>query len=378
MEARIVFRSTLIVLATIAAAYILVSSLHILIVTLLAIIIASAARPSVRRFAQIGLPSAASILLVYAAILVSVAILMVLVVPPVVNQMGNYLSNENRLGDRLQTVAQWIDTTVSTLTGSPVNIATQENLASLDSAAASVVEQVRSLAPQVVNDLGGLLGDLVLVFVMGVYWLTSRDKIADFIENVLALRSRYKANQIILEVETAVGSYVRGVVAVALIVGVLNFIALLILNVPNAAIYAFIIGVMTMLPVVGGFIGGGGATLLAALTSPAHGALVFVVFVLIQQLETHYLTPRVMSRSMRIDPLLVIIGILAGFTLYGVVGGIVAVPIIGTITILLRSLVIEPQVEKVANKIEGGAVILNTGESITENETTPGGIIIGR
>lgn len=85
-----------------------------------------------------------------------------------------------------------------------------------------------------------------------------------------------------------------------------------------------------------------------------------------------------MARSMRIDPLLVIIGILAGFTLYGVIGGIIAVPIIGTITILLRNLVIEPQVEKVAHKIEGGAVILNTGEPVEPDDTTPGGLVIGR
>lgn len=374
MEARNVFRNTVIVLATIAAAYILVSSIRILIVTLLAVIIASAARASVRRLERIGLPTAAAILLVYGGFLLGIGVLLLLIVPPVVNQLANFLSNEDLLSLRLQIVVNWLETTLASITGSPVNLVSPTDISN---AAASVVAQVRDIAPSFVDDLGGVLGEIVLIFVMGVYWLTSRDKIADFIETVLALRSRYKANQIILEVETAVGSYVRGVISVALIVGVLNFILLLILNVPNAATYAFIIGVMTMLPVVGGFIGGGGATLLAALSSPAHGALVFIVFVLVQQLETHYLTPRVMARSMRIDPLLVIIGILAGFTLYGVVGGIIAVPIIGTITILLRSLVIEPQVEKVANKIEGGAVILNTGEPV-EEETTPGGLVIGR
>jgi len=375
LEARIIFRNTVIVLATIAAAYILVSSIRILIVTLLAVIIASAARASVRRLERIGLPTAAAILLVYGGFLLGIGVLLLLIVPPVVNQLANFLSNEDLLSLRLQIVVNWLETTLASITGSPVNLVSPTDISN---AAASVVAQVRDIAPSFVDDLGGVLGEIVLIFVMGVYWLTSRDKIADFIETVLALRSRYKANQIILEVETAVGSYVRGVISVALIVGVLNFILLLILNVPNAATYAFIIGVMTMLPVVGGFIGGGGATLLAALSSPAHGALVFIVFVLVQQLETHYLTPRVMARSMRIDPLLVIIGILAGFTLYGVVGGIIAVPIIGTITILLRSLVIEPQVEKVANKIEGGAVILNTGESVEQDETTPGGLVIGR
>ncbi len=375
MEARIVFRNTVIVLATVAAAFILVSSIRILIVTLLAVIIASAARPAVRRLERIGLPSAAAILLVYGGILIGIGALLLLIVPPVVNQLANFLSNENLLAVRLQVVVNWLENTLSSITGSPVTLI---NAADLSSAAESIVTQVRDIAPEFVDDLGGVVGEIVLIFVMGVYWLTSRDKIADFIENILALRSRYKANQIILEVETAVGSYVRGVIAVALIVGALNFIVLLILNVPNAATYSFIIGVMTMLPVVGGFIGGGGATLLAALSSPVHGALVFIVFVLVQQLETHYLTPRVMARSMRIDPLLVIIGILAGFTLYGVIGGIIAVPIIGTITILLRTLVIEPQVEKVANKIEGGAVILNTGESVETDETTPGGLVIGR
>lgn len=363
------------VLLTIAAAYILISSLQILVVTLIAIMIASAARSLVQRLERMHIPFGAAVLLVYGAILLSVLVLTLLVLPPIVNQLTNYLTNEDRLALQMRQVVSWFERSASNFTGNDVQIIAPDQI---NAAAESLVREVNQLLPSFANGLSATLGDAILVFVMGVYWLTSRDKIADFIENLFALKTRAQINQIFEESESAVGSYVRGVISVAFIVGALNFVLLLILRVPNAATYGFIIGVTTMLPVIGGFVGGGGATLLAALASPANGVLVFLVFVVVQQLETHWLTPRVMSRSMRIDPLLVIIGILAGFGLYGVIGGVIAVPIIGTLTIVLRHLVIDPQVEKVAHKVEGGAVILNTGEPVEKDETTPGGLIIGR
>jgi predicted PurR-regulated permease PerM len=86
--------------------------------------------------------------------------------------------------------------------------------------------------------------------------------------------------------------------------------------------------------------------------------LAFISFVLVQQVENHYLTPRVMGRSVNLNPILVIVFIFIGFALGGVMGGLIAVPIAGVVGILLRHLVIEPRKEEAAPRIVEGGVLL--------------------
>ncbi len=359
MDSRTVFRNTLIVLATAAAAYILLIGIRVWIVLLIAIIIASAVRPLVVRLNRWRIPSGLAILFVYGGIALSLVILVLVVVPPVITQMANYLEEEDRLANRIVFTQLWIERRAAEFTGNPdFAIADQDQTrAAVD----DLVREVRTAAPNFLSSISGTLGEAALVFIMGVYWLTSYNGAIQFISELFTVVNRERVRELIFEIENALGSYMRGVTAVALIVGIANFIPTMLLGVQNAGTYAFIIAVGTLLPVVGALIGGIIAVFLALLTSPTQAIIVLVVFLIVQQLESTVLTPRVMSRTMRIDPLLVMVAIFTGFAMAGPIGAIISVPIIGTISILLRRLVLEPRRESVKHKVEAGAVLLNLG-----------------
>jgi predicted PurR-regulated permease PerM len=361
MSTRQVFTSTLAVLAGLATGYILLTSLRMLIVLLIAIIIASAVRPMIERLVLLRIPTGAAVPLIYAGITLFVVILSFAVLPPIINQFADYLQNDWRLANRIIVTKNWMETNLSRLTGDAVVIGDDESIRTTTS---QLVEEIRSTGPELLNDVGGLLGELVLVIVMGVYWLGAREKSIDFVTRLVPPRYRENTNEALREIEVSMGTYTRGIVFVALFVGFANFLILLLLRVPNAATYAFIIGVTTMLPVIGGFIGGGTATLLALLGSPLHGLAVFGTFVAVQQIEVHYLTPRTMSRSVGVDPLLVMVAVFVGFALYGVIGAVISVPVLGTINVLLREFVIEPRKEEVAPySLEGGVPIFKVGDT---------------
>jgi predicted PurR-regulated permease PerM len=193
---------------------------------------------------------------------------------------------------------------------------------------------------------------------MGVYWLTSRDVALEFNTRLFPIGRRTMVTQIITEIESSMGLYVRGIVLVATFVGVANYVLMSILGVPNPLTSGLIIGVTTAIPILGGYIGAAAAVLLALLSSPLHALLALASFVLVQQIENHYLTPRVMSRSVGLNPLLIIVFLFVGFSLGGVIGGLIAVPIMGTLMIILRHLVIEPrQAENAPQFVEGGILI---------------------
>ena len=79
---------------------------------------------------------------------------------------------------------------------------------------------------------------------------------------------------------------------------------------------------------------------------------------LVQQVETHYLTPRTMSNSVHISPILVIMALFIGFAVGGVVGGLIAVPLAGALMVLARHLIINPKKEEVVpQRVQGGILI---------------------
>lgn len=362
MTAKDAFRGTLVVLATLAVAYVLLLNIQIIVVLLFAIIVASAVRPIIVRLKQWRIPEGIAVLLVYGTIAVALFVLLALVVPPVVAQISGYLQNDDRLATRIVSAQVWLERAIHDVTGTNVTLAEPE---AIREAIAEIVRNVNRALPNLLGSLGATLGSAILVVVIGLYWLGSYQKAIEFVTSLFRMRDRENVETIILTIEGMMGNYVRGLVLVASIVGILNFVILSIFRVPNAVTLAFIIGITTILPVIGGFLGGGLAFFLALLTSPLNGIITLGSFIAVQQVETHFLTPRTMSRSIGVDPILVILGVFFGFTLYGVAGAILSIPILGTIYLLVRFLIIEPRLASVqAYRMEGNAVLVD-GEAMS-------------
>lgn len=357
------FRNTLVVVLTVAGAYVVYRSLHILIVLLIAVIIASAVRPAVMRVSKGRIPNGLAILMVYVALGLSLFLLGIVVLPPAISQLSDYLTNDQGLATKLNDAQTTI---VNGLGQINVHITPIDPL-EIKKTVSSTVKDITATIPSLASDFAGTLGDFVLVVVMGVYWLTGRDEAVNFVLQLFSLERRATIGEVITEIESSLGAYVRGVISVAFFVGVANFAILSLLRVPNAVTLGFIVGVTTILPLIGGYIGAGTATLLALVSSPINALFALGSFVAVQQVENHYLTPRVMSRSVGLNPILVIVFLFVGFALDGVVGGLIAVPIAGMVSVILRHLVIEPRKGVAAPQMIDGGILLPS--SIKSNVT---------
>lgn len=369
MTAQQTFRNTLVVIFTLVGAYVLFLGARILIVLLIAIIIASAIRPAVLRLKKWNIPEGIAILLIYFLIAASLFILGAIVLPPAISQFSAYVNNEQGLASRLIIAKDWLEGNITQLTGSEVNLI--EPIA-IRNAVSDVMNRFTEAMPGAASEAGGLAGDFVLMVVMGVYWLTSRNPAVEFLQGLFPLGQRARVAEIIEEIESSMGAYLRGVVLVALFVGVANFAVLALLGVPNAVTLAFIVGITTALPIIGGYIGGISATLLALLSSPIHGLITILTFVGVQQIETHYLTPRVMSRSVGLNPILIIVVLFIGFAVGGVVGGLIAVPVSGVLSILVKSLIIVPRQDVHTPKHVEGGILLTVKEETADLGPRPG------
>lgn len=369
MTTQQVFRNTLVVILTVVAAYALFLSARILIVLLVAIIIASAVRPAVLWLSRRRVPHGLAILLMYGALLLTIIALLIAVLPPAANRLAGFIENDDRLATRVIGAQRWIENNLESRLGTEIQLLDEDGIRTTVN---TVVTQIRETIPALAGEFGGLVGDFILTVVMGVYWLTSRDSALDFLSSLFAISKRARIRDIFSEIEGTLGAYVRGVALVVTFVGVANFLLLTLLGVPNAVTLGFIVGVTTALPIIGGYIGAGTAALLALLSSPLHAIFAIISFVLVQQVENHYLTPRVMSSSVNLNPILIILVLFIGFSVGGVIGGLLSVPLAGTAMILLRYLVIEPKRDEVAaTTVIKGGILLSSPDTKLDATVSP-------
>jgi predicted PurR-regulated permease PerM len=146
------------------------------------------------------------------------------------------------------------------------------------------------------------------------------------------------------EVSRQVSSYVLGTIALSLMFGLVIFVTLVILGVPFALLIGLWVALVAMIPLVGGLIAAVPSVVLALLHSPTAGVVTLVVFVAFQLVENHFIYPVVMSRSVRMNPLWVLLAVLVGANLGGVfgsslgalAGALVAIPVGSAIQVVFR------------------------------------------
>jgi predicted PurR-regulated permease PerM len=172
----------------------------------------------------------------------------------------------------------------------------------------------------------------VLTFFMLLEGPTWIDRALGLLNEESAERSRRVGAQ----VYRTVGGFVTGALTIALVAGITTAVLLSILGVPYAIALGLVVALLDLVPLAGATIAGVLITTVGFLNSVAIGIIVLVFFVVYQQVENHFLYPLVYSRTVQLSPLAILIAVLIGASLAGILGALAAIPVAGTIQVLLR------------------------------------------
>jgi predicted PurR-regulated permease PerM len=195
---------------------------------------------------------------------------------------------------------------------------------------------------------------LVLIFVMSVYLLVYARQIGTLVRRWLPDADGTAADDYPTRVQRAVGGYVRGQLLFSVVMGTTAGVALWIFGAlgifHDGRTYAFafgaFFGVMELVPYVGPVLGAIPPVAVALFENPLVAVWVVLLFIVLQQLEGHLVAPQIFSHALRINPLLVIIALLFGDSIYGLIGALMALPVAAvireTILYLRRHVVLEP------------------------------------
>ncbi len=201
-------------------------------------------------------------------------------------------------------------------------------------------------APQALVSAGAtvaqLLGGLLLMVVTAIYIALRPGPLVDGFLRLVEPRRRDEARTILERLRDRWLGWLRGTLVDMLITGALTYVALSLLGVEYALVFAVITGLLEFVPYLGPILAAIPPVLFALTQSPGHALLVLAVYVAIQQIEGHLIIPLVMARAVSLHPAVVAFGVVLIGQVFGLLGVFVAVPILAAIGILLEELRVKP------------------------------------
>jgi predicted PurR-regulated permease PerM len=279
--------------------------------------------PLISRLNRWGVPRLAGVGLTYLAFVGSVAVLG-LILFPVVQEQADHLSE--RTPEIRERIEKWIDDRAEDFEGTPFEFEREDLDDALGSADTSLQDQLGKVADYGVKIFHVILV-LILAPIFAFYLLVDLPSIKRNVEALIPEAARPEVMLIGRQINAAVGGFFRGQLVVALIVGIMSSIALAIIDIPSWLLLGMIAGLFNIIPLVGPYIGGVPALLVALTTrEPITGLWVVVAMVVVQQIDNHFISPVVMHRVVKLHPVLVMLALLLGGTLGGFFGLLVAVP----------------------------------------------------
>lgn len=293
------------------------------------------------------LPRWAAVLVTILAVLAVFAGIVLLVVPIIVEQVGQLVAQlekvfqkpETFFQDAIQWVKdtfplqpQFVDDTVSNL---------QDWILGLDWAA--VGGGVLQAGIAVVAGIGGAF----IVLILTIYFTASTPNLKAAVYQLVPASKRERFIDLAEQITDSVGYYVMGQVSMGVINGVLSAIFLTIIGAPFPAVLAVIAFFFSLIPLVGTLTGSAIIVLTClGLGSPTTALIAAIYYLIYMQIEAYVISPRIMNRAVSVPGAVVVIAALAGGSLLGLLGALIAIPVAASILIIYRQVVIPRMNEK--------------------------------
>jgi predicted PurR-regulated permease PerM len=321
--------------------------------------------PFITMLQRRGIPRLAGVAMTYFGFM-AVAILIGLVMYPAIHDQGENLAD--RWPAIRTKMERWVDERAESVRGTPFEFDRQKVTESFSNTDVSVRDQIDQVAKVGVKVFHVLLV-MILTPIFAFYLLVDLPHLKQVADGLIPAAARPEVLLVARRMNAAVGGFFRGQLLVATIVGIMASIGLLIIGLPFWLLIGMVAGFFNMIPLIGPYIGGIPALVIALTTKePITAVWVVLIMVSVQQIDNHFISPLVMHRVVKLHPVLVMLALLLGGTLGGFFGLLVAVPTAAILKILVGHLW---RVHVLAQPIDQYAAEAEADDS----RHTPGGIV---
>jgi predicted PurR-regulated permease PerM len=218
-----------------------------------------------------------------------------------------------------------------------------------------LVQRVQGVANAgtVTNALGGVLGGAQLVagtifntltvLVLTIYFMAAFDRIKSSAYQLVPASRQERVRLLADEILAKVGAYMVGALAIAVVAGVSTWVFALIVGLAYPFALAVVVAICDLIPQIGATLGAVVVSVVGFATSVTAGIACLIFFVVYQQVENYLIYPRVMRRSVKVSDVAAVVAALLGVGLFGVLGALIAIPMVAAIQLIVREVVVPTQ-----------------------------------
>lgn len=318
------------VLAGLAFRQLLTLLIAVLATVLIALLLDSAAS----RLERVHIPRPVGALLALLAGMAVFGVLLFAIIPPFADETDKFIDN-------VPAIAQDLQDRVHDITGASESEIGER---AQDFAREYTDDPEKLIAPLASIGFGvaGLLAAIVLMLIIAYYMAARPQPLITGMLRLFPPDRRDHAQFVMTRLRDAWIGWMQGVVVDMLVTGVLIYLGLSLIGLEYALVFAVISAILVLIPYYGAFLGGLPPVLFGLADSPGKGLLALAVYVAVQQVESNFTIPLVMSKAVKLHPAVIAIGVLVVGRLMGFAGLFVAVPVLSFMVITIEEFWIKP------------------------------------
>lgn len=311
----------------------------VLIYIALALFAALGLDPAVRFLERRGISRGLSVLIVILGLVGVLTLVLLMIVPVVVEQISSFVRSvpdliadfmagdvyawlENQFGDQFE---QFVADAQNFITDG------------------KTWQTIGGGALQIGSSIATGISGIIVVLVLTLYFVAGLPSIKASMLRLAPARDRARAGDLTEQITDSVGGYVQGMVTLAFMNAIVVLILYMTLGLPFPPLMATVAFLVTLIPLVGSVLFWVVGSLIALFADPWQALIFAALYLVYMQIEAYVFTPRIMNKTVSVPGPLVVIGALAGGTLLGMLGALVAVPVTASILIIIKQVWIPRQ-----------------------------------
>lgn len=297
-------------------------------------IIAWLFNPLVKKLENKGVPKIAGAIIIYLIFIVVLVVLLRVLIPTIFIQLNELIGNLPEIFNEAKIYLSNLFDNISKVEGLDVTSIEANIMTSLEHLLTSFTT---SFPTKLLNILGSFFSSLVTIVMglfVGLYMLFDFDKISKHFLNLIPKKNQYEAKVLLDNIGGEVRKTVNGTILVATMVFVCDSLGFAIIGLQAPLLFGLFCGLTDLIPYVGPYIGGAVAVLIGFSQSTFIGVMTLLICVIVQCVENFILQPIVMSKTMKLHPVTIIIGLLIFNNFFGIIGMVLATPCIALLKVI--------------------------------------------
>ncbi len=287
--------------------------------------------PAVKWFQKRGIRRPLGSVIMYVLFLGCLLIIISAIVPLLSDQINDFAQTLPSVFDSMKS---WIDdifNKLSAIQGFDAEAFEADLFKKIEEIGTNLASSLPTITVSIIKSIFGGLGVFLVGMIIGFYLLVGFDNVNDTIITIFPKKMQSNAQALITTINTSLRKFVEGALLDSTFVFVITSIGLWLVGLKAPLLFGLFCGLTNVIPYAGPYIGGAPAVIVGFSQSPTIGILVLVVIVVIQFLEGNFIQPLIMSKTTKLHPVTIMLGLLIFGHFWGIFGMLISTPIISVI-----------------------------------------------